>query len=117
MAKARRSPAVKKRSASKSKAPKPTKKTAKRSAKAVKKAVKAVKAPQAAKKVELKALRKQFASVLAVLSARQSSSPDKETKLDDTRRRISQWMTDIDDICSPEDQEICGPDMVFPLPA
>jgi hypothetical protein len=51
-----------------------------------------------------------------VLSARQGATPEKEAKLDDTRRRISQWMTDIDDICTPEDHEICGPDMAFPLP-
>jgi hypothetical protein len=54
--------------------------------------------------------------VLAILSARQSSSPEKEARLDATRRRISQWMTDIDDICTPEDHEICGPDMAFPIP-
>lgn len=118
MAKPRRASAAKKRSASKAKAPKQTKKPAKKLAKKpVTAAKKTVKAPKAAKQIELKELRKQFASVLAVLSARRSSSPEKEARLDDTRRRISQWMTDIDDICSPEDQEICGPDMVFPLPA
>ena len=68
------------------------------------------------KKVELKKLREQFAVVLAVLSSRRSDSPDVTAKLDDTRRRISQWMTDIDDICTPELQEICGPDMAFPIP-
>jgi hypothetical protein len=70
---------------------------------------------KAVKKVELKELRKQFASVLAALSTRRSASIEGSAKLDDTRRRISQWMTDIDDICTPEDQEICGPDMAFPL--
>jgi hypothetical protein len=25
-------------------------------------------------------------------------------------------MTDIDEICTPEEEEICGPTMVFPLP-
>ena len=110
MAKKRRPLAAKKKSpakkAGRSKPVKAPKKTVKR-AKAVK--VKAV------KKVELKELRKQFASVLAVLSTRRSASVEGSAKLDDTRRRISQWMTDIDDICTPEDQEICGPDMAFPL--
>ena len=70
---------------------------------------------KAVKKVELKELRKQFASVLAALSTRQQRFARGIGKLDDTRRRISQWMTDIDDICTPEDQEICGPDMAFPI--
>jgi cell division septation protein DedD len=111
MAKARR-PA--KKSSSKSSRPKAAKKTVKavkaKKAKATKKAAKPV------KKIELKKLREQFAVVLAALSARRSDSPDVEAKLDDSRRRISQWMTDVDDICSPELQEICGPDMAFPMP-
>jgi hypothetical protein len=66
--------------------------------------------------VELKKLREQFAAVVTALTARRSDSPDVEAKLDDARRRISQWMTDVDDICSPDMQEICGPDMAFPMP-
>ena len=110
MAKARRSRtarSAKKGSARKSKRTKPVKKA---SVKAPKKAAKAVKT------VELKKLREQFGQVLAVLSTRRSSSPEVSARLDDTRRRISLWMTDIDDICTPEDQEICGPDMAFPIP-
>lgn len=108
MAKARR-PA--KKSSSKSSRPKAARKTVKaRKAKATKKAAKPV------KKVELKKLREQFAAVLSALSTRRSASPEVETKLDDTRRRISQWMTDVDNICSSEMQEICGPDMAFPMP-
>jgi hypothetical protein len=98
---------AKKAVASKSKRAKPVRKA---SAKAPKKAAKAVKT------VELKKLRAQFGQVLAVLSARRSSSPEVAARLDDARRRVSQWMTDIDDICTPEDQEICGPDMAFPIP-
>jgi hypothetical protein len=100
---------AKKRGSLKSKRSKP----AKKAAKAPKKRPVSVKA---VRKVDLKELRKQFGSVLAILSARQGSSPDKEARLDATRRRVSQWMTDIDDICTPEDHEICGPDMAFPLP-
>jgi hypothetical protein len=77
-------------------------------------------APKAAapkeKTVHLKELRKQFGLVLGVLSAKQGASPEVDAKLDDTRKRISQWMTDIDDICTPELQEICGPDMAIPVP-
>ena len=112
MAKARRSRAAKK-SASKSKGAK----AAKKAARPRRKAVKPAKAVKAVKKIELKKLREQFAAVLDVLSSKHSAAPDVTAKLDDTRRRVSQWMTDIDDICSPELQEICGPDMVFPLPA
>lgn len=110
MAKARRSrPArpAKKAGASKSKRAKPVRKA---SAKAPRRAAKTV------KKVELKKLREQFGQVLGVLSARRSSSPEVTARLDDARRRVSQWMTDIDDICTPELQEICGPDMAFPIP-
>ena len=108
MAKTRRP--AKKRGSPKSKRSKPAKKAAPRRRRRDRCQVKAV------RKVDLKELRKQFGSVLAILAARQGSSPDKEARLDATRRRISQWMTDIDDICTPEDHEICGPDMAFPLP-
>ena len=107
MAKARR-PA--KKSSSKSR-PKAAKKAVK-----AKKAKSTKKAAKPAKKIELKKLREQFAAVLTVLSARRSDSPDVEAKLDDARRRISQWMTDVDDICTPDKQEVCGPDMAFPMP-
>jgi hypothetical protein len=73
-------------------------------------------AKPAVKKIELKKLRKEFAAVLGVLNARSAGSPDATAKLDDTRRRIGQWMTDIDDICTPEMQEICGPTMAIPVP-
>ena len=73
-------------------------------------------AKQAKKVVDLKELRKQFGAVLTLLAAKSSTSPEGEARLDSTRRRVSQWMTDIDDICSPEDHEICGPDMAFPIP-
>jgi hypothetical protein len=114
VAKTRRPLAAKKKSPAKAGRSKPVKKAAKAPKKTVKRA-KAAKV-KVVKKVELKELRKQFASVLAALSLRRSATLEGSAKLDDTRRRISQWMTDIDDICSPEDQEICGPDMAFPLP-
>jgi hypothetical protein len=110
VAKARRSrpaPKARKGGTRKSKRAKPVRKASVKASK---------KSPKALKKVELKQLRAQFGQVLAVLSARRSSSPDVNARLDDARRRISQWMTDIDDICTPEDQEICGPDMAFPIP-
>ena len=113
MAKKRRPLAAKKKSPAKAGRSKPVKKDVKPPRKNVKRA-KAAKA-KTVKKVELKELRKQFASVLAALSTRSSASVEGSAKLDDTRRRISQWMTDIDDICTPDDQEICGPDMAFPL--
>jgi hypothetical protein len=103
---------VKKKTAKKkaSAKPKPAKKVVRKAKKAARPA-----APKS-QKLELKKLRAQFGHVLALLAAKQGVSPEVTTKLDDTRMRISQWMTDIDDICSPELQEICGPDMAFPLP-
>jgi hypothetical protein len=111
MAKTRRSRPVKKGSPSKPKRA-PVRKAAARPAKAKK----AKKPAKAVKKVELKKLREEFSKVLIVLSSKRSESPDVTARLDDARRRISQWMTDIDDICTPEDQEICGPDMAIPIP-
>jgi hypothetical protein len=109
MAKARR-PAKKGRSKSSSRP-----KAAKKAVKAAK-VKKAKKAARPVKKIELRKLREQFAVVLTALSSRRSAAPEIESKLDDARRRISQWMADVDDFCSPEMQEICGPDMAFPMP-
>jgi len=108
VAKTRRS--VKKKSAKAARKSAPRRKPAKKPAKP--------RRPTAARpeKIELKKLRKDLGYVLTVLAAKSSSSPDVAAKLDDTRRRISQWMTDIDDICTPELQDICGPDMAFPIP-
>lgn len=116
MAKARRSSparAAKKRSA---KSSKPAKKAAAKSPKtpARKKAKAAAKPVQ--KLVELKKIRDQFGAALGVLSSRRSADPDAESKLDSARQRLSRMMADLDDICSPEMQEICGPDMAIPVP-
>jgi hypothetical protein len=84
--------------------------------KVMKKAPKKAAAKPGKKVINLKELRKQFGAVLTLLAAKSSTSPETEARLDSTRRRVSQWMTDIDDICTPEDHEICGPDMAFPIP-
>jgi hypothetical protein len=69
-------------------------------------------AKRPAKSVALKDLRKEFAAVLDAMTNRRSAAPDVSAKLDDTRRRVSQWMTDIDAICA---SAICGPDMIIPV--
>ena len=73
-------------------------------------------ATKPSKSLDLKDLRKRIALAVSVLSKKVSPAMAAESKLDDTRRRLSQWMTDIDDICSPEEEEICGPTMVIPIP-
>jgi hypothetical protein len=110
VAKTRRS--VKKKSA------KATKKSSAPRRKSAKKAAPKPGKPVAARpeRIELKKLRKDFGIVLTLLSAKVGTSPEVTAKLDDTRRRISQWMSDVDDICTSDLQEICGPDMAFPLP-
>ena len=118
MAKARRPSPGKKRSAPKAKSSKPAKKAAAKAPKAqapLKKKAKAAAKP-VQKVVELKKIREQFAAVLGVLSARRSADPDATAKLDSARSRLSQMMTDLDDICDAEMQEICGPDMAIPVP-
>ena len=64
--------------------------------------------------LDLKELRERLALAVSALSRKVGTTPAAEAKLDDTRRRLSQWMTDIDDICTPEEQEICGDTMVLP---
>ena len=71
---------------------------------------------EAPNSLDLKVLRKQLALALSVMSTKVGKTPAAVAKLDDTRRRLSQWMTDIDDICTPEEEEICGPTMDLPLP-
>ena len=34
----------------------------------------------------------------------------------EARNRLTRWMSDIDDFCTKEMQEICGPTMAIPLP-
>ena len=70
----------------------------------------------AAKSLNLKVLREQIALALKAMSTKVGATSATESHLDNTRRCLNQWMTDIDDICSPEDQEICGPTMDLPLP-
>jgi hypothetical protein len=117
VAKARRPSPAQKRSAPKARGSKPAKKAAARAPrkKAVKKKAKAAAKP-VQKVVELKKIREQFGAVLGVLSSRRSADPDATAKLDSARSRVSQMMTALDDICDGEMQEICGPDMVFPVP-
>lgn len=71
---------------------------------------------KAPKSLNLKVLRQHIALAVSALSRRRAASPGAESKLDDTRRRLSQWMTDIDDICTPEEHEICGDSMDLPIP-
>jgi hypothetical protein len=111
MAKSRKTRPVKRKTGTKVKAAPARKVAAKKG-----KAKRTKRAPATARKVDLKQLREEFSKVLVVLSSKRSASPEVTTRLDDARRRVSQWMTDIDDICSPEDQEICGPDMAIPIP-
>jgi hypothetical protein len=66
--------------------------------------------------LNLKVLREHIALAVSALSMKVASSSTVEAKLDDTRRRLSQWMTDIDDICTPQEQEVCGETMDLPFP-
>jgi hypothetical protein len=66
--------------------------------------------------LNLKELREQVALAMSALSRKVGATSAAEAKLDDTRRRLSQWMTDIDDICTPEEEEVCGESMILPIP-
>ncbi len=72
--------------------------------------------PEVPRSLNLKVLRKHIALAVSSLSRKVGVTSAAEAKLDDTRRRLSQWMTDIDDICTPEEEEVCGDSMILPIP-
>jgi len=106
----KRRPARSTKKASSARAPK-KKKTAKRRVRKP-----AARGVVAGESLNLKELRARLALAVGALTKKVGSTPAAESKLDDTRRRLSQWMTDIDDICTPEEEEICGPSMDLPIP-
>ena len=61
-----------------------------------------------AKKIELRSVRKQLRGHVHKLGTAIGTSRDPQPKLEETLKRLSRWLDDI--------EEICGPNMSVPLP-
>lgn len=65
--------------------------------------------------LDLKALRRDIERAVAVLASRGGGASDGSARLASTQSVMSSWVSDIDSICEPEMEEICGPTMLIPL--
>jgi hypothetical protein len=63
-----------------------------------------------ARSLDLANLRGQLQRAIDGLETRRESASVAEARV-----RLSRWMSDIDDFCTEEMQEICGPTMAIPL--
>jgi hypothetical protein len=103
-----RSGAKKRASAARPRAGKSRKKTARK-----KSAGRPPKAPQG---LDLKKLRKDLELAVGVLSAKASRYKDPPRQILQAQNLMGRWASEIDEICSAEEQETCGPTMFIPLP-
>ena len=65
--------------------------------------------------LDLRALRGDLEKAVAVLGRRTGLERAASDKVVAAQTIMTRWMTEIDEICEPEDQEICGPTMWIPL--
>jgi hypothetical protein len=105
-----RSRAKKRASAARPSAGKPRKKTAGKK-KARRRTPKAAPAG-----LDLKKLRKDLELAVGVLSSKASKFKDPPRQILAAQNLMGRWASEIDEICSAEEQETCGPTMFIPLP-
>lgn len=86
------------------------KKTTRRTARSPKRA-----APAPSRVLDLKRLRRELDLAVSVLSRRVEKSDGPSAKLTEAQTLLARWASDIDDICDPDEQDICGPTMDIPL--
>jgi hypothetical protein len=65
--------------------------------------------------LNLRKLQEDLRRAVNNLSSRASLSAAASAKTSDTQARLQRWAAEIDDICTPDEQEICGPTMDIPL--
>jgi hypothetical protein len=82
---------------------------------AKKRATKKTRAAKPARRLEFQELRTQLEQAVAALGRKKARAVDGGARLDDAQRRIERWMADIDDFCTEEMQDICGPTMALEL--
>lgn len=61
-------------------------------------------------RVDLKAIRRQ----LEVSAARLETLSARGVRTDTVRQRLETMMSELDNLCDPNNPDGCGPDMVFP---
>ena len=101
---------AKRRPTSRKAAKKPARKVAKKSAR--KKTVARAAAPSGV--LSLKRLRSDLDLAVASLS-RQVENRGPSAKLSNAQSMFARWAAEIDDLCDPNEQAICGPTMDIPL--
>ena len=80
----------------------------KRSAKPARKRAAAVRPPKKATHIELRGFREQLKSHVSTLGTSIHASAEPQPQLEETLKRLSRWLDDI--------EAICGPNMMVPLP-
>jgi transcription initiation factor IIF auxiliary subunit len=108
-----------------SKKTKKTRKTAKSSSSPARKRVGAKKAKTSRKRVsqapaknalDLKKLRRDLERAVAALGSRSTRDPEQQRVLAAAQERMTRWIAEADDFCTPEMQEVCGPTMEIEFP-
>lgn len=68
-----------------------------------------------ARSLDLGKLKADLDRALSGLERRGAARTYESPAIAEARARLTRWMADIDDICTEEMQEICGPTMAIPL--
>jgi hypothetical protein len=71
--------------------------------------------PSAGRVLDLKQLRRDLDRAVAGLSRRVERAGEPSAKISEAQTLLTRWAAEIDDICDPDEQEICGPTMAIPL--
>jgi hypothetical protein len=97
--------------------PSPRKKAAKKPARkpARKAAAKKPATRAAASVLSLKQLRSDLNLAVARLSRQVESGVGPSAKFSSAQAVLSRWASEIDELCDPNEQELCGPTMDIPL--
>lgn len=83
--------------------------------KAVRRKAAVARAGAAARVLSLKQLRADLDLAVASLSRRVVGPGQPAAKLSEAQTVLTRWASEIDDLCDPDMQELCGPTMDLPL--
>ena len=65
--------------------------------------------------LDLKKVRRDLERAVISMGRRSVREGQDPLIVDSTRERMTRWMSEIDEFCTEERQERCGPTMIFPL--
>lgn len=65
--------------------------------------------------LSLKRLRRELDLAVSALSRRVERPGGPSAKVSEAQSILTRWAADIDDLCDPDEQELCGPTMDLPL--